>query len=77
VVDDTGQCLGLLSAFKITHHLFPPRNEATSARIVTASLADIVTTFGGSLLTGSLSAEPCEQLLLVGAMQAETFRGAV
>src|SRR3954471_7508143 len=40
VVDDRGQCLGLLSAFKITHHLFPPRNEATSARMVTASLAD-------------------------------------
>jgi manganese-dependent inorganic pyrophosphatase len=73
VVDDAGHCLGLLSAFKITHHLFPPRNEATSARQITASLADIVTTFGGSLVTGSLSAEPCDQLLLVGAMQAETF----
>jgi len=73
VVDEAGRCLGLLSAFKITHHLFPPRNEATSARMVTASLADIVTTFGGSLVTGSLSAEPCEQLLLVGAMQTETF----
>jgi manganese-dependent inorganic pyrophosphatase len=73
VVDEAGRCLGLLSAFKITHHLFPPRNEATSARMVTASLADIVTTFGGSLVTGSLSAEPCEQLLLVGAMRAETF----
>jgi manganese-dependent inorganic pyrophosphatase len=73
VVDEAGRCLGLLSAFKITHHLFPPRNEATSARMVTASLADIVTTFGGSLVTGSLSAEPCEQLLLVGAMRAATF----
>ena len=73
VVDDQNRCLGLLSAFKITHHLFPPRDEAATARIITASLADIVTTFGGALVTGSLSAEPREQLLMVGAMDAASF----
>lgn len=73
VVDDRNRCLGLLSAFKITHHLFPSRDEAATARLVTASLADIVTTFGGALITGSLSPEPSDQLLMVGAMKAESF----
>lgn len=73
VVDEENRCLGLLSAFKVTHHLFPPRDGASQARVVTASLADIVTTFGGSLVTGALGSDPCEQILLVGAMDARTF----
>jgi len=73
VVDGGNRCLGLLSAFKVSHYLFPPREEADSARLVTASIADIVTTFGGALLAGSLSPEPEEQVLVVGAMAAESF----
>ncbi|MDB6150513.1 MAG: Cobalt-dependent inorganic pyrophosphatase [Chthoniobacter sp.] len=73
VVDENNRCLGLLSAFKVSHHLFPPREEASAARIVFASLADIVTTFGGSLVTGSLSGQPEEQLLMVGAMAQGSF----
>jgi manganese-dependent inorganic pyrophosphatase len=73
VVDGQKRCLGLLSTFKITHHLFPPREEASQARIVAASLAGIVETFGGRLLTGELSDETTEQLLMVGAMNADTF----
>ena len=73
VVDARGHCLGLLSTFKITHYLFPPRDGAASARLITASLADIVTTFGGALVTGHLSGEPAEMLLMVGAMNAESF----
>ena len=73
VVDARGHCLGLLSTFKITHYLFPPRDEAASARLITASLADIVTTFGGALVTGQLMGEPAEMLLMVGAMNAESF----
>ncbi len=73
VVDGGNRCLGLLSAFKVNHYLFPPREEAGSARTVTASLADIVTTFGGALVTGSLSPEPVEQMLVVGAMAANSF----
>lgn len=74
VVDERNHCLGLLSAFKITHHLFPPRDEAPTARQVVASLADIVTTFGGALVTGSLSSDPVEQLLMVAAMDAASFK---
>ena len=73
VVDENDRCLGLLSAFMVSHHLFPPREEAGSTRIVTASLADIVTTFGGALVSGSLSAEPEEQFLMVGAMAQDSF----
>jgi manganese-dependent inorganic pyrophosphatase len=73
VVDENNRCVGLLSANKITHHLFPARDEAMRARMVTASLADIVTTFGGALVTGALSGEPIEQLLMVGAMDRESF----
>lgn len=73
VVDESGRCLGLLNAFMIGHYLFPPREEAASARIIKASLADVVTTFGGALVTGALSAEPTELLLLVGAMAQNSF----
>ncbi len=73
VVDESGRCLGLLNAFMIGHYLFPPREEAASARSIKASLADVVTTFGGALLTGALSAEPTELLLLVGAMAQNSF----
>jgi manganese-dependent inorganic pyrophosphatase len=73
VTDETSRCLGLLSAFKITSHLFPARDDASAARLITASLADIVTTFGGALVAGSLHPEPVEQLLMVGAMAQESF----
>jgi len=73
VVDDENRCLGLLSAFMINHHLFPPREEASGTRIVIASLADIVTTFGGALVTGSLSGQPEEKFLMVGAMAQDSF----
>jgi manganese-dependent inorganic pyrophosphatase len=73
VVDGANRCLGLLSAFKVNHYLFPPREEAGAARVVTASLADIVTTFGGALVAGALSQEPEELMLVVGAMAVASF----
>jgi manganese-dependent inorganic pyrophosphatase len=73
VVDGAHRCLGLLSSFKITHYLFPSRAEADSSRMVTASLSDIVSTFGGELVAGSLNTEPSEQLLMVCAMAQESF----
>ncbi len=73
VVDDKRRCLGLLNAFKITHHLFPPREEAHAARSVTASLADVARTIGGQLICGSLTSEEEDFLLLVGAMRQDSF----
>ena len=55
VTDEKNHCLGLLSAFKLSHHLFPSREEASAARMIVASLAGIVETFGGTVLTGKLS----------------------
>jgi manganese-dependent inorganic pyrophosphatase len=73
VIDDRRRCLGLLSAFKISHYLFPPREEAARARVIIASLPSIVETFGGRVLTGQLPVETTEQILMVGAMNSETF----
>lgn len=73
VVDGANRCLGLLGAFKLIHHLFPPREETGAARVVTASLADIMASFGGTLITGRLGDEPEEQFLMVGAMAADSF----
>ncbi len=73
VVDDRQRCMGLLNAYKIMHHLCPPREEAGAARIVTASLADIARTVGGQLICGSLSTNEEELFLVVGAMRQDSF----
>jgi manganese-dependent inorganic pyrophosphatase len=73
VTDEKNHCLGLLSAFKLSHHLFPSREEAGSARRIVASLAGIVETFGGTVITGELSPDAVEQVLMVGAMNPDTF----
>ena len=73
VVDAEGRCLGLLSTFKISHHLFPPREEAANARKVMASLAGIVEAVGGTVVVGNNLEETCELVLVVGAMDAKTF----
>ena len=73
VVDGERRLLGLLSAFKISHHLFPPREEAEAARLITAPLSSIVDTFGGKVITGEVPNEPAEYLLMIGAMNAATF----
>jgi len=73
VVDREKRLLGLLSAFKISRHLSPPREEAAASRRITAPLSSIVETFGGKLLTGALPDESAEYLLIIGAMNPETF----
>jgi manganese-dependent inorganic pyrophosphatase len=74
VTDEKNHCLGLLSAFKLSHHLFPSREEAGTARRIIASQASIVETFGGAILTGKLSEEAVEQVLMVAAMNPDTFQ---
>ena len=73
VVDDRLRCVGLLNAHKIMHHLFPPREEASAARTVTASLAAIARTVGAQLICGELSTTEEELFLLVGAMRQDSF----
>ncbi|MDB6063804.1 MAG: Cobalt-dependent inorganic pyrophosphatase [Pedosphaera sp.] len=73
VINENNCCIGLLSAFKLSHHLFPPREEVARARIIVASLANIMETFGGSLIAGELSTESTEQVLMVAAMNPDSF----
>lgn len=73
VVDEQNRFLGLLSAFKISHYLFPPREEAAGARFIIAPLSSIVATFGGRVLTGELPNHTAEYVLMIGAMSAATF----
>lgn len=73
VVDGENRFLGLLSAFKISHYLFPPREEAADARFISAPLSSIVATFGGRVLTGELPNHTAEYVLMIGAMSAATF----
>jgi manganese-dependent inorganic pyrophosphatase len=77
VTDEKDRCVGLLSAFRLSHYLFPRREQAASARVVVASLANIVTTFGGTVLAGELSHEAGDLVLMVGAMDLKTFVGRV
>ncbi len=73
VIDDNRQCLGLLSPFKLSHYLFPSREEAANARLIVASLANIVETFGGKVTAGKLSTRSEEHILMVAAMTIEMF----
>ena len=72
VLDAAGRCLGLLSASRISHYLFPPREEAGTTRNIFASPADIVATLGGSVITGEVSTTAEDHLLMVGAMNTST-----
>jgi len=77
VVDGQFRCLGLLSAFKVLHHLVPSREDTASARVVTASLEEIFHTFAGKMIQGEPALEEHDYLLLVGAMAKESFRERV
>lgn len=73
VVDDGNRCLGMLSAFKVNSFLFPPREEASSSRVVTASLEDIVSTVAGRVVSGVAGREPNEYMLMVAAMSDKSL----
>ena len=77
VIDGQFRCLGLLSAFKVLHHLVPSREETASARVVTASLEEIFHTFAGRMIQGEPDLEEHDYLLLVGAMAKESFKKRV
>lgn len=77
VVDRDHTCLGMLSSFRVTQHLFPPKEGRTKAREVTASICDIAGTFDGASLTGPLCDEVRSYSLMVAAMDAETFASRI
>ncbi|MCX6966861.1 MAG: putative manganese-dependent inorganic diphosphatase [Verrucomicrobia bacterium] len=77
VIDGQFRCLGLLSAFKVLHHLVPSREDTASARVVAASLEEIFHTFAGRMIQGEPALEEHDYLLLVGAMAKESFKKRV
>jgi manganese-dependent inorganic pyrophosphatase len=74
VVDEEGRCAGLISGFKISQYLFPPKDRVSSAREVHASLNDITETIGGQLLAGQPESDIRHFVLVVAAMQTDSFQ---
>ena len=75
VVDDECRCLGLLSGWKITNHLFPGREETSSYRLINASVADLVEALDGNVLAGTVGQEERQLIIMVAAMSIESFLG--
>jgi manganese-dependent inorganic pyrophosphatase len=75
VVDGEQRFLGVISENKLLGLVLPSRERAAQARVVRATLSNIVATFGGESLTGPLSGEEKEYTLVVAAMDADTFAG--
>lgn len=73
VVDAGNRCLGLLSTFKVTRYLFPPRGELEHIRVVRAALGDILRSFDGETLTGTVDDLERDYVLTVAAMTPESF----
>jgi manganese-dependent inorganic pyrophosphatase len=73
VVDSEGRCLGLLSGWKISHYLFPPREETANSRVIRASIASILHALDGHVLAGSPDANLQDLVIMVAAMSPETF----
>jgi manganese-dependent inorganic pyrophosphatase len=74
VVDDNGCCLGFVSSAKVSRYLFPRHDEVAVAREVDASLADIAAVTGATVVSGPLTDEVRRFVLVVAAMQTDTFQ---
>jgi manganese-dependent inorganic pyrophosphatase len=74
IVDKNQRCLGLISTFKISQYLFPPRDQINLHREVPATIKDIIETIGGALLTGSPNDDIRSFVLIVAAMEVESFK---
>ncbi len=74
VLDEEKRCVGLISGFKISRYLFPPRDQISDTRQVHASLKDITETIGGRLLAGPPESEIVNFVLVVAAMQTDSFK---
>lgn len=75
VVDDGQRFLGVISEHKLLGLVLPSRESAARARVVRATLPNIVETFGGKVLAGPLPGDDVEYTLVVAAMDADTFAG--
>jgi manganese-dependent inorganic pyrophosphatase len=74
IVDREERCVGLISGFKISQYLFPPKDKVDSAREVHATLKNIIETIDGRLLAGPGESGERHFVLIVAAMQTDTFQ---
>ena len=74
IVDKSQRCVGLISTFKISQYLFPPRDQVGLHREVRAALKDVIETIGAAVLAGSPESNIRHFLLIVAAMEIETFK---
>ncbi len=73
VVDENNRCLGLLSAIRLVHQLFPSELELERAREVRAALGDIVQTFEGLVAVGTADMAVQDYVLMVAAAKTATM----
>jgi manganese-dependent inorganic pyrophosphatase len=73
VIDAEGRFLGLLSGWKISHYLFPPREETANSRVIRASIANILHALDGHVLAGAADGTLRNLVIMVAAMSPETF----
>jgi manganese-dependent inorganic pyrophosphatase len=73
VVDGDNRCLGLLSGWKVSEHLFPPREETNTSREIFGSITDIVHAFDGQFVTGGPEDARRKVVFMVAAMSRESF----
>jgi manganese-dependent inorganic pyrophosphatase len=73
IVDQDDRCIGLISGFKISQYLFPPKDRIDSAQEVHARLKNIIETIDGRLLAGPGESKERDFVLIVAAMQTDTF----
>ena len=75
VVDEDRRFHGVISENRLLGLVIASREHAAQARVVRATLSNIVETFGGTMLTGPADRADVEYTLVVAAMDADTFAG--
>jgi manganese-dependent inorganic pyrophosphatase len=73
VVDSENRCLGLLSGWKVSQHLFPQREDTDLSREIFGSLSDIVRAFDGQFLAGEPDDHQTKVVFMVAAMSRGSF----
>lgn len=73
VLDGDRRCRGLLSLFKLSKFLFPAANRLVDSRRVLSSLKNLARTLGGDIVMARDAEREEDLILMIGAMQLESF----
>ncbi len=75
VLNHQRRCHGLLSLFKLSKFLFPSVDHLAGSRRVLSSLKNLADTLQGELILSYEADHEEELIMLIGAMDVETFAG--